>query len=773
MRKAELLAPAGSRIAAVAAINAGADAIYVGGKRFGARAFAENFSDSDLVDLIRFAHLRGVKVYATINTIVFDDEFPSLLAYADLLVANGIDAIIVQDLGVLDEFLHRYPDTPIHASTQMNVHTPEQAKRLADLGIARIILARETPIEVIRAIREATSVELEVFVHGALCVSYSGNCLFSAIATGRSGNRGECAQLCRLPYTLLRDGAPISDEAYLMSPKDLMTLERLGELVDLGVAAIKIEGRMRKPEYVAQAVSSYRKALSALEAGNPPLDLAAETDRLRRVFNRDFTEGHLFSVPPASIVNPYRPNHMGVEIGTVIGFDRGKASIRLSDALAVNDGIRFIGAVDSGNVVSRIVTNGRTVTRAFAGETVVLDTADPVDPGAKVMKTLDHDLETELLAYADENGKTIGIAGTVRAFVGEPLHLEISDVSGHVASETTPFAVARAENRPMSEHDLAAQMDRLGNTPFFFTKLTVHTDGKGFVPVGALNEIRRRVIEKLSGIRMSGQQGRRIVVTEPVAAGFSAKPFEIIVKVRSAEQLQAAADAGIRTIVHEETLAVDPHAFPGIRLIMQRSRIRQNEAEYADSISPYSSDLSVLGTAFRGDMFLNVANIGAINFLGRHGAESVTLSTELGQDRVKALVERYRERYGENPSLEIVAYGFQDLMISKYCPIARHFGANPGCSLCSLNDYRLKDRLGYEFPLLNDGHCNIRVLNSRALHLVDFTEFFRGLGISMRLDFTIETAAETKGVITAFQRACAKQSYAVDRQRSTYGRFIR
>lgn len=773
MRKGELLAPAGSRASAIAAINAGADAIYLGGTKFGARAFAENFTDEDLAELIRYAHLRGASVYVTVNTLVYDDEFPQLLAYADFLVNSDVDALIVQDLGVLDEFLHRYPNTPIHASTQMNVHTPEQAKALANLGVKRIILARETSVDTIRAIRRLTDVELEVFVHGAICVSYSGNCLFSSLVGGRSGNRGECAQLCRLPYTLLKDDAPVSDEAYLMSPKDLMTVERLGELAALGIAAYKIEGRMRKPEYVAQTVSTYRKALDRL-AGGPAVDFPKEIDLLKRVFNREYTEGYLFNAAPATLNNPFRPNHMGVEVGTVTAFARGKVSIRLTDMLEVNDGIRFLGVTDTGNVVSRILSGDKLVTRAFAGETIQVDSADPVDIGAKVMKTLDHALENELEIFLDEHYKTIGIAGTVRAFVGHPLTLSVTDSAGRRVTSETTFPIAQASNRPMGRPEIEEQIAKLGGTPYFWSSLTIETDGAGFIPVKALNETRRDAVEKLTALRIAPRRAVSIVETVPEPAGFAPVPFRLVAKVRTAEQFKAAIEAGIATIVHEENMTFDNHLHPGVELLPQRLRIRQNGAPFDASTFAYASDLSGLGHPFIADLFMNVVNVRTVNFLGRHGARAVTLSAELSQDRVRALAAGYRERYSEKPALEIVAYGYQDLMISKYCPIAKHFGAKQGCTLCARNQYKLKDRLGYEFPLANDGNCNIRVLNSRALHLADYVDFFQTVGISAaRLDFTIEDAEQTRGVIAAFQKAIRKQAYVVDRRNSTYGRFVK
>ncbi len=773
MKIGELLAPAGSKTAAIAAINAGADAVYLGGRKFGARAFAENFSNDDLKELIRYAHLRQTSVFVTVNTIVYDDEMEELIAYADFLVENDVDALIIQDLGVLDLFLHRYPNTPIHASTQMNIHCVEQAKFLAGLGVSRIILARETPLSTIREIRRLVDIELEVFVHGAICVSYSGNCLFSSLVGGRSGNRGECAQGCRLPYTLMKDGEAVSGETFLMSPKDLMTVERLGELVAAGIAAFKIEGRMRKPEYVAQTVSTYRKALDAV-AGGPAVDFPVEIDRLKRVFNREYTEGYLFGISPASINNPFRPNHMGIEVGTVISFERGKVTIRLSDTLAVNDGIRFLGETDTGDVVSRIIAGEKLVTRAFAGETIVLDSADPVAVGAKVMKTLDHRLEIELAVYQDEHYKKIGLKGVVTARVGEPFRLTVTDSALHRVEAVAGFAIPAATNRPVGIPEIRDQVGKLGNTPFFWESLEIDADGAGFIPVKTMNETRREAIEQLTLIRTAPRRLKMIVEVGRKPVGFHPRPFVLVAKVRTIEQLDAAWAKGIKTIYYEEIMTFDKVHYPGAELILQKLRIRRNRADIPTGQEFLASELSNMDRPFIADLFFNVTNIHAIHFLGTHGARSVTLSAELSQERIRAIATNYQAFYGERPALEIVAYGWTDLMISRYCPIAKTFGANPGCTLCERNQYHLKDRLGYEFPLVNDGECNIRVLNSRALNLIDFIEFFKLAGLSaVRLDFTIETAEETRDVITAFQKAILKQSYVVNRYRSTHGRFLK
>ncbi|HOW38336.1 MAG TPA: U32 family peptidase, partial [Bacillota bacterium] len=482
MKRIELMAPAGSKEAFLGAINAGADAVYLGGKKFGARAFASNFEVGEMPDLVRYAHLRGASVYVTINTLVFDDEVDELIRYTDELVKADVDALIIQDLGMLDLLHRRYPNMPIHASTQTNAHNPLQVGFLKELGASRVILARETPIETIRSIKETVDIEVEVFVHGALCVSYSGNCLFSSMVGHRSGNRGECGQPCRLPYTLLKDGEPISDQAYLMSTKDLMTLARLDELIASGVDALKIEGRMRKPEYVIQTVLSYRTALDASLAERP-FDTEQEIDKLKRVFNRDYTDGYVLNAQPYTLNNAYRPNHMGIEVGTVDAFSRGKVTIRLKDSLAVNDGIRFLGEKDSGNVVSRIMTAEGLVTTAESGQTIILDSAEEVVPGSIVMKTLDHGLVQKLEALIDSNHPMIPLKGKAEIIVGKAMKLQIRDDRNHDIEVVSDFVVPLANSVPMGRETLKTSLEKLGNTPFYWESLEVDCDGLGFVPV--------------------------------------------------------------------------------------------------------------------------------------------------------------------------------------------------------------------------------------------------------------------------------------------------
>ena len=298
MKKVELLAPAGNMESLKAAINAGCDAVYLGGYMFGARSFAGNFSDEELIEAIKYAHLYGVKVYVTVNTIIYEREVNMFMEYIDFLHKNNVDAVIMQDLGMMDLVRNTYPNFEIHASTQMHIHNLEGVKNAEKIGLNRVVLARETNISDIKNIKENTDIELEIFVHGALCISYSGQCLMSKMIGGRSGNLGVCAGSCRLPYDLveINNGkeTKLNKNNYLLSMKDLNSLENLSKLLDVGVTSLKIEGRMKRPEYVYLVTSIYRKAIDSYYLNGSVNIREEDILELKKIYNREFTKGFLF-----------------------------------------------------------------------------------------------------------------------------------------------------------------------------------------------------------------------------------------------------------------------------------------------------------------------------------------------------------------------------------------------------------------------------------------------------------------------------------------------
>ena len=384
MKKIELLSPAGNLETLMVAVQNGADAIYMAGKKFGARAFSENFNDDEIIEAINYCHLYGVKIYITINTIVYDDEVEDFINYVDFIYKNGVDAVIIQDLGMADLIHKTFPNLEMHASTQMNVHNINGLKFLKEMGFKRVVLAREVPIETIKKMKEEVDIELEVFVHGALCISCSGECYFSYFECNRSGNRGKCAQVCRQPYTLLNGDKKVElEDKYLLSPKDLCTINNLDDLIKIGVDSFKIEGRMKSKEYVGLVTRCYRNKID--------YDKVSDEDitNMKKVFNRGFTLGNLYSKRAKEFINGFRPNHLGVLIGEVIDYKKGRVKIKLSDYINQGDAVRFIQNNEIGFYLNRIYKNDLLVNGAKKGEIVELDSKEEIKKGTNVYKTID------------------------------------------------------------------------------------------------------------------------------------------------------------------------------------------------------------------------------------------------------------------------------------------------------------------------------------------------------------------------------------------------
>lgn len=774
MKKPELLAPAGTKEAFIGAINAGANAIFMAGHRFGARAFAENFNQDDLKQAIEYAHLRGVSVFIVVNTLTFDDEVEDLLSYTDELVKAHVDALIVQDIGMISIFAQRYPNTAIHASTQVNAHNIHHVKFLKELGVKRVILARETSLDVIKEIKRTVDIELEVFIHGALCVSFSGNCLISSILNKRSGNRGECAYNCRLPYKLIKDKTVIGEESYLMSAKDLMTLEYIDELIEAGIDSFKIEGRMRKKEYVTQTTMAYRLAIDAYYEGKN-IQLDSQIDKLKRVFNRDYTKGYMLKEIPKDLNNDFRPNHMGVPIGKVIAYEKNLALVQLSEGLKNGDGFRIVGKHDYGNMVTYMKRKNNTIIKeAFKGETIYLEVKEQVYPDSILYKTLDSDLEKDLVMYQSSAFKLIPITGMVTAYIDKPLTLSLSD-GDHQVSVSSQNNLEYAMNQPATEASIAQNISKLGGTPFYFDTLTVYTDGACFIPVKELNELRRLAVESLIAQRLERKEV--LIQSYKIQNGFNYEDkIKLVARVHTLDQLNVAYKLGLDEIYFEDIIDVNPKDYPNTVVRPVTKRIIE-DIDGFDITGP--TMVSELGGIYQNqkryplvtDEFINITNIYTAALISNYNVERIALSSELDLDHVLRFSKRYFNRFGAYPNLEMVVYGHKDLMISKYCPVAKTFGYKPNCRLCFKDQYYLQDHIG-KYALLNDGHCNMRVMDPKPLLLIDYLETLKTANITtFRMDFTTETEKEMKAIVYAFKSALAQKPYKLDLPRFRTGHF--
>lgn len=773
----ELLAPVGNKEALIAAVEAGADAVYLAGKSFGARAYASNFADEELADAVRFSHLRNVLVYVTVNTLVDDSELPELVRYLRYLYEISVDAIIVQDVGVAKVAKEVVPSLPIHASTQMTIHNLEGVKLLTELGFKRIVLAREVSLSDIQTICEKTDTEIETFVHGALCISYSGQCLMSSMIGGRSGNRGRCAQPCRLPYTLIDDnnnevlaGSDVGE--YLLSPKDLNTLGLIPEFIQAGVKSFKIEGRMKRPEYVAVVVDTYRRAIDSYLAspGNYEIDQQDIKD-LAQIFNRDFTTAYLKGKQGHLMMSDRRPNNRGVRIGRVLQYDSRKktVTIKLDEPLSQNDILDFwvkVGGRVSATV-SKIIVDGQETTYAPARKEVVLPLSSPVKANDRVFKVFDAKLMDRARGFFEHNEKTrIAINAEVKVSAGRPMIISLTDADGYNSKVSTEFIAEPALKRPLTVDTITKQIDRLGNTMFKLANLTCEIEDPVMVPLSEINDARRRAIKELEEARLAKFR-RPLLENDDLNIGFysqvntskvkkPAKPY-LTVNVDTVEKAISCLENGADIIMfggdsynHKATTDDDYKrvvalarekekevilSTPRIIKEWQKDAVRRN-LELFKELEPDAVSVLNIGTLeltrdlnlkLHGDYSLNIYNSAAVEFCQGLGFNSITLSPELTLSQVERIVGR------SELLTECLVHGFMELMVTEYCTMGSYLGGlhKGQCNqACQRGQYMLKDRKGIKFPLVTDQYCRMHVLNSKELSMIPHTPKFGEIGVN-------------------------------------------
>lgn len=477
----ELLCPAGNKESLIAAINSGANAVYLSGKKFGARAFAANFSNEELKEAIRIGKVYGVKIYVTMNTLVKENEIEEFLEQVEFLYSNGVDAILMQDFGMICLCLKKYPNLEIHASTQAHNSSLQGIDFLYKLGVKRVVLPREMSLDEIKLIK--TPIEKEVFIHGALCVSYSGRCLMSQVLGGRSGNRGECAGCCRFKWKLYKSDKLLK-EGYLLSMKELNLSEDILRLTPY-VDSLKIEGRMKSPTYVSFITSYYRKILD----GEKITDI--DRENLQSLFYRGYTKGHLLN--NKDLVNTKSPNHIGLPIGKVIDVTDSKITILLDKELAQEDGIRFLES-GKGLIVNYLYDmKDRLISKGSPKQKIILDNKVGLTTLDTVSLTTNHKLITKF----DNITRKVDIAIKVIAKINEPL--EISFIKDNIIVSEKGNIVERAKSAIVTKERIISQVKRIGNTPFNCHEIDVLLDDDIFIPMGEINVLRRTLTERLIG----------------------------------------------------------------------------------------------------------------------------------------------------------------------------------------------------------------------------------------------------------------------------------
>ncbi|MBI5691922.1 MAG: U32 family peptidase [Verrucomicrobia bacterium] len=803
----ELLAPAGDWDCVRAAVENGADAIYFGLERFNARMRARNFTQADLPALMEFLHRRGVRGYVTFNTLVFTNELAEAESFARSIIAAGVDAAIVQDVGICRLIRRLSPDFPIHCSTQMTITSAAGIEFARELGTQLVVLARENTLAEIAKINEAQAghprrMPLEVFVHGALCVAYSGQCLTSEALGGRSANRGECAQACRLPYELIADGQKVDlgDRRYLLSPQDLAGIEVLPELLRAGVASLKIEGRLKAPEYVASITRVYRKALDRVMEDRLPGPSPTESEtapdyELQMAFSRGLFTGWFRGIDNQALVHGRFGTKRGVFLGEVLRVTGDSALLRLVAPLKPGDGVVF----DAGKPEER--EEGGRVYQVELGRdqvaTLKFGRGDidwgRIQAGNLVWKTNDPALDRELRAtYSGERIRhTRELHFAVHGAAGGPLTVLADDGEGRVAREDSALPLQPATRQPLTIERLREQLGRLGDTPFRLGRLESHLEGEVMLPVSELNRVRRAVVTAIERLRSQPLRWTLHEATHPTRASF-ARPAstvpaaapgpELIAVIRLPEQLEAAWAAGVRTIYCEfenpkhyretvgrfralasgtpaateasgpaEIWVAAPRIFkPGEEWILKQ--VRSCDAD-GYLIRNFDHLAFFAGDRKRGDFSLNVANpLTAEYFLERYGLERVTASYDLNVSQLEAL-------------LQAAPGDWFDLTLHQHMPMF-HMEHCIFCAFLSTGrDYRdcgrpcdtrrvaLRDRIGADLPVRADAGCRNTVFNNRAQTGAEYAGRLLGLGARhFRIEFVNEPAEEVSRTLARYQR---------------------
>ena len=718
----ELLAPAGSMEALITAIHNGADAIYLGMNRFGARAYANNFTIEQLKDAVKYAHLRGVKIYVTMNIIVFDYELMDAYKQVDELYLAGVDGLIIQDLAIFTYVVEHYPSFEAHCSTQMGLDDLDGVMLFKEMGAARVVLSREVPQTELLEIRKKSKIPMEIFVHGALCVSYSGNCLLSGLIGYRSGNRGRCVGACRKQYQLVNlTKDEIIDKSYILSMKDLRTADHIDEL--RFADSLKIEGRMKEPSYVANVIRIYRDALDG-KANK------AELSNLNKTFQRGFTKGYIFGEDKKNITNVLRPNHLGEEVGFVKRRVKGGYDIEVKTEINQGDIIR----IDHNNtdiilpLVKMFDLNDNLI--SSSNNRFIIKIKEDVNPFDKVYRTKDTKYEEMLLKRSEMEFRKLPIDISIYGAVGSPLsvHAQYNDT---MISFETDFICDKALKSATDEARAKTQIEKMNDTIYYLRDFRFYAEDV-YIPLKELNEIRRKAVSLLNEERSKVNRPARIDSFKYIKTKYDDKPLELAVFCNTLEQKNAALACGIKTIYFDNV-------------------VRRNLATYKD----YDGEILVGGyggvyhykdkNPFVTDFSLNVVNWKSVYTLTTLGAKRVTLSHEINLSDINDLLRDYKENTGSLPNLEMIVYGKADMMFTKYCPL-KVYGQ---CGQCKKNKYELRDEYS-NFPIISHEDCTTTILNGKSLNLIDDLESIKGVN-TFRINLTTEDYNESVRIIEMFK----------------------
>ena len=760
----ELLAPVGDKQCLKAAIQNGANAVYFGANLFSARAFAKNFDDEDLKKAIQYAKLRKVKTHLTLNTLIKQNELQDAFNLAKKAYEYGIDAIIVQDIGLAHTLIKYFPDLDIHASTQMTIHNLEGVKLLENLGFKRVVLSRELPINEIEYICKNSKIEIETFIHGALCISYSGQCLFSSMIGGRSGNRGQCAQPCRLPYELVNSKNKVLDKGYLLSTRDLCSLELLPDLIKTGVTSLKIEGRMKSPEYVATVTRIYRKYIDLAYkylGGKIDKYIVDENDLkdLMQVFNRGgFSSGHLKSTGNNELIYKNKPNNMGLYLGKIINYNskKGLVTAKPETELSIGDSISFSNET-SKYTVSELMCKNDNIKLGKINQIVTFGRMKgSINIGDKIYKITDKALsDFAKKSFEKENIKT-HLDCTLNIHDNQKIYISIYSKDFNIKIDFTyDYLPQKAKNSPITKDTVIKQFNKTLDTCFTFDNFQINLDDNLFIPVSILNDIRRNALNKIEDEIISSftrNSNAKFQIVKRTTSNKVPKPAisilldDLNVNFNSFNDINRLyipikffTDNKFENIIDD--LSKQAKIYIYFPTIMRKSTMEYIKNNLPNIVSKFKIDGIVISNISQlnlteyfdeaidivGNYTLNVYNSLSVNYLKSLNINTVTLSPELSKTEINDICQF------TNVSKELIVKSHIPIMTMNYCLLGKSNKCTKNCNRNCLgtDSFYLKDRFSVKYKIVADNFTNTTTIYDSRINSVDFSN----LGIdSIRFD---------------------------------------
>ena len=785
-KRAELLSPCGNFNCVKAAVNNGADAVYLGGRLFNARAYASNFDDETLDQVCDLCHSYQVKVYVTVNTLYKDEEFDALIPFIDGLYAMGVDGLIMQDMGAIALVRKYWPELPVHASTQLTANSLEDVKQFEAMGLKTAVLSRELNLKEISHIASNTAMRIETFIHGALCVSYSGQCLMSSVLGNRSGNRGKCAQNCRLCYDLL-SGNEIIAQGHLLSTKDICTLPLLPELLKAGVASLKIEGRMKSPEYVAGVTGIYRKYLDLFYSGKPYEVDPGDILILQQLFNRGaFSRGYLQTHSGMEMMCPAHPKHWGVYAGKVLSYDRKKqiAAVRFEKDMIPGDGIEIRTDNEEG-------TGTYLNKNAVAGQKTFFSIRGDIREKQAVYQTYDKRLMDELKPRFEKISRKVPLDAQIILRAGQPAELSVT--AGDAAVRSFGDVPTAALNQPLTTESVCEQISKLGNTIFSAARVSAEVGKDLYLNKSSLNSLKNDAVEKLKNSLVTLRKRIRVypVVAPAVpSSGGSRKCLSVFVKNKpqfdSAVSFSSVCavymdmNESLMKIISEivnTSHKLNKKLYVKLPRIW-REYIRENVSGYMRqcvsagidgwliSCAGHYHAVKDSGLPFVLDHTGNVLNSRSYDFWKNLGAESIGLSVEMSREEINGLADRSRA--------EVLAYGRLPLMVTHQCPVGNFCGGkrnsihcqkyahNERFTLCSGRD---------EFHL--DTDCPNCLCTIETSEPIDIRENINSFKVkTVRLNFSDESPEKMTSVLKKYEKILTAESFLKSHPANIYDKSV-